>query len=88
VFFPTINKIPKKDGKFAIPKKKNDSIRYSISEFSSRNQSMSHSFKAFHRLHIKPLAAAFLLAAPGALFAADGTVKPSGFGLVSADGQS
>ena len=49
---------------------------------------MLHSFKAYHRIQIKPLVAALLLAASGALFAADGAVKPSGFGLVSADGQS
>ena len=49
---------------------------------------MSYSFKAFHRRQTKPLAAALLVATSGALFAADGAVKPSGFGLVSADGQS
>jgi phosphate-selective porin OprO/OprP len=49
---------------------------------------MSHPVQASHRCQIKPLFAALLLSAAGALFAADGAVRPSGFGLVSADGQS
>jgi phosphate-selective porin OprO/OprP len=81
-------KLFQKDGKFAIPKKKSDTIRYSISEFSSRKKIVSHSFKALYRLPTKLLAAVLLVATSGTLFAADSAVKPSGFGLVSADGQS
>jgi phosphate-selective porin OprO/OprP len=49
---------------------------------------MPHPVSAFQHRRIKRLAAALFVSAPGVLFAADGAVKPSGFELMSAHGQS